>query len=137
MDVLLKPERLWSREEIFLQPCPIPKSAGIYAWYFQKIPSMIPVAGCVRSGDFVLLYAGIAQKAPSTNGRPPSTQTLYDRIRYHVLVNAEGSTLRLTLGCVLAADLGIELRRVGSGERFTFARGENVLSDWIATNARV
>jgi hypothetical protein len=137
MEVLLKPERLWSREEIFAKPCPIPKSAGIYAWYFQRMPSKVPVAECVRWGDYVLLYAGIAPKAPPRNGRPPSTQTLFDRIRYHLRGNAEGSTLRLTLGCLLAADLGIELRRVGSGNRFTFACGEKILSDWMATNARV
>jgi hypothetical protein len=101
------------------------------------MPSNIPVAGCVRSGDYVLLYAGIAPKAPSANGRPPSTQTLFDRIRYHLRGNAEGSTLRLTLGCLLAAALGIELRRVGSGNRFTFAKGERILSDWMAANARV
>lgn len=30
-----------------------------------------------------------------------------------------GSTLRLTLGCLLAEQLGIQLRRVGSGARVT------------------
>ena len=49
--------------------------------------------------------------------------------------NAEGSTLRRTLGCLLAEQLGIELRRVGSGRRFTFLRGEQALSGWMAQNA--
>ena len=40
-----------------------------------------------------------------------------NRIRYHFRGNAEGSTLRLTLGCLLIKPLGIELRRVGSGKR--------------------
>jgi hypothetical protein len=51
--------------------------------------------------------------------------------------NAEGSTLRLSLGCLLADQLGIELRRVGSGNRMTFSSGEERLSAWLADNARV
>jgi hypothetical protein len=51
--------------------------------------------------------------------------------------NAEGSTLRLTLGCLLADELGIELRRVGSGKRFTFSTGEKRLSEWMEANARI
>ncbi len=46
----------------------------------------------------------------------------------HYAGNAEGSTLRKTLGCLLADELGIELRRVGSGTRKTFVDGEHRLS---------
>ena len=46
-----------------------------------------------------------------------------ERIPYHYQGNAEGSTLRLTLGCPLSEELDIELRRVGSGKRGTFAEG--------------
>ena len=51
--------------------------------------------------------------------------------------NAEGSTLRLTLGCLLAKTLEIELRRVGSGKRRTFADSESALSAWMGENAFV
>ena len=51
--------------------------------------------------------------------------------------NAEGSTLRKTLGCLLSDELGIQLRRVGSGRRRTFAEGEQGLSAWMADNAFV
>jgi len=51
--------------------------------------------------------------------------------------NAEGSTLRLSLGCLLARKLGIELRRVGSGDRMTFTSGERMLSAWMVENASV
>jgi hypothetical protein len=57
------------------------------------------------------------------------------RIRYHYSGNAAGSTLRLNLGCLLAERLGIQLRRVGSGQRLTFAAGEARLSAWMADNA--
>ncbi|WP_376766154.1 GIY-YIG nuclease family protein [Arthrobacter mobilis] len=55
-----------------------------------------------------MLYIGIAWKEPPRNGTRPSTQTLWHRIRYHYRGNAEGSTLRLTLGCHLAGHLGSE-----------------------------
>jgi hypothetical protein len=38
---------------------------------------------------------------------------------------------------MLAEQLGIELRRVGSGKRMTFGPGEAILSDWMAENAYV
>jgi hypothetical protein len=63
-----------------------------------------------------------------------STQNLRTRIRYHFRGNAEGSTLRLTLGCLL----GLDLRRVGSGRRMTFGtRGEAELTGWMSQHARV
>jgi GIY-YIG catalytic domain len=70
------------------------------------------------------------------NGRSSKT-TVHQRVRYHYTGNAEGSTLRLTLGCLLSEELGIELRGVGSGKRRTFSTGEQLLSSWMATNAFV
>jgi hypothetical protein len=85
-----------------------------------------------------LLYTGISPSRPPTNGKPPSRQSLYHRIRYHYTGNAEGSTLRKTLGVLLAHELGIQLRRVGSGTRRTFGpAGEATLSQWMAENALV
>ena len=86
----------------------------------------------MRSAELTLLYVGISPKPPPITGTP-SRQTLRTRIRYHYRGNAEGSTLRLTLGCLL----GIELRRVGSGRRMTFAAGEQTLNEWLDRNARV
>src|SRR5262249_17400710 len=83
------------------------------------------------------LYAGISPNRPPQNRRPTSKQTLRDRIKYHYTGNAEGSTLRKTLGCLLADALGIQLRRVGSGNRMTFVEGEQALSAWMAENACV
>ena len=85
-----------------------------------------------------LLYAGISPKEPPQNGRAPSRQNLRTRVRTHYAGNAEGATLRKTLGCLLADEFaGIELRRVGSGKRMTFVEGEGLLSAWMATHALV
>lgn len=83
------------------------------------------------------LYAGISPSQPPRNGKPPSQQNIRKRVTYHYRGNAEGSTLRKTLGCLLADELGIELRRVGSGTRRTFAAGEALLSQWMDENALV
>jgi hypothetical protein len=65
---------------------------------------------------------------------PTSRQNLRLRVRYHFRGNAEGSTLRLTLGCLI----GLQLRRVGSGNRLTFTpSGEAKLSEWMGANAFV
>jgi len=59
-------------------------------------------------------------------------------MRDHFSGNAEGSTLRLTLGCLLSEPLNIRLRRVGSGRRRTFTNpGEIVLDTWMARHALV
>lgn len=76
---------------------------------------------------------GISPSKPSI-----SRQQLKERVRQHYNNNAFGSTLRLTLGCLLADELGIELSRVGSsGKRLTFVDGEQALSNWMEANALV
>jgi hypothetical protein len=130
-------DRLYSRSEVLARPSPVPKQPGVYAWYFKEVPPGVPTAGRDEHGELTLLYVGIAPKAPPANGAKPSSQRLFHRIRYHYRGNAEGSTLRLTLGCLLSEQLGITLRRVGSGTRLTFADGEQRLSEWMSENAFV
>ena len=136
-DQLTHPTRLWSRPNILARPCPVPAEPGVYAWYFAEVPPGVPTQGCAVRDGCTLLYVGISPSAPPANGKPPSRQNLRTRVRYHMRGNAEGSTLRLSLGCLLSARLGIELRRVGSGGRRTFARGEARLSAWLERSARV
>jgi hypothetical protein len=133
---LLKPPKLWTRAEVLARPCPVPASAGVYAWFFDWCPQGIRPEELVRSFGFVLLYVGIAPSRPSASGKS-SSQTLRSRLRFHFQGNAEGSTLRLSLGCLLSRSLGIELRRVGSGQRMTFGAGERALDDWLERNARI
>ena len=135
--LLFEPERLWSRQEVLEKPSPVPRQPGVYAWYFRELPPHVPVNNCHILGTNTLLYVGISPKEPPKNGSAPSKQNLFHRIRYHYRGNAEGSTLRLTLGCLLSERLGIQLRRVGSGTRMTFGDGENILSQWMHENAFV
>jgi hypothetical protein len=115
----------------------VPQLSGIFAWYFDAPLPLIDIQHCHRIGGHVLLYVGISPKAPPFEGNP-SRSTLRKRIRTHYRGNAEGSTLRLTLGCLLASTLGIELRRVGSGTRYTFTNpGEQALDRWMDQHAFV
>ena len=133
----LKTGRLYSRAEVLSKPCPVPSDPGVYAWFFQNPPSIIPIDDCLERDGLTLLYVGISPK-PVTKSGKASPQRLRHRVRYHFQGNAEGSTLRLSLGCLLKSDLEIQLRRVGSGRRMTFTPyGEEALSEWMDKNAFV
>jgi hypothetical protein len=115
----------------------------------MRLPTeLLNVDDCLKRNGLTLLYTGISPKRPPANGATPSKQTLRTRIRYHYRGNAEGSTLRKTLGILLSDELDIELRRVGSGKRMILhakdhggvsdsGAGESRLSVWMAENALV
>lgn len=135
-DDLLQPDKLWSRAEVLTPPSPVPALPGVYAWWFREVPSVLASKDCLILDGLTLLYVGISPKRPPITGKS-SQQNLRTRIRYHYRGNAEGSTLRLTLGCLLSERLGISLYRVGSGKRMTFCDGEDLLSNWMGRNAFV
>lgn len=137
VDALLVPDRLVSRTEALCRPSPVPAQSGVYAWHFDVPPSGVPTEGVHRTPSGYLLYIGIAPRAPRRSDNKPSNQNLRKRVRNHFRGNAAGSTLRLTLGSLLADDLGIHLRRTGRTERLTFGAGEAALSTWMAEHARV
>jgi GIY-YIG catalytic domain-containing protein len=119
-------------------PCPVPKHAGAYAWYFRQALPGVPTTGCHMFKGLWLLYVGICPNKPPKNGKAPSKRTLVNRLADHLTGNAEGSTLRKTLGCLLSEPLGIHLTRVGSGRRHTFTNvGEQILDSWLDENALV
>jgi hypothetical protein len=135
---LLHPKHLYTASEVLGPPCPVPTSPGVYAWYFDAALPLIDITSCHRIDGRALLYVGISPKAPSLKGLPPSRSALRTRIRTHYRGNAEGSTLRRTLGCLLSAQLAIQLRRVGSGGRYTFTNpGEQALDRWMDRHAFV
>jgi hypothetical protein len=134
---LTRPERLWTRREVIAKRCPVPRESGLYGWFFRSGRLPVPTNGCAAVGDWLFLYLGISPSRPVSPTGKPTRYTLRHRILFHMKRNAEGSTLRLSLGCLLADRLGIELRRVGSGSRMTFGPGEAALSNWLEENARI
>ena len=114
MEEFINPKRLYSRQEILSKPSPIPEIFGVYGWYFKSIPTLVPTEGCVMHQKKTLLYVGIS---PDKKNKPQSKQHLKKRITNHYKGNAEGSTLRRSLGILLTQESNYPLRRVGSGKR--------------------
>lgn len=106
-----------------------PATAGAYAWFFRTVPSGVPTENCLTRDGMTLLYVGISPENPQSAG------TLRTRLRFHYRGHAEGSTLRLTLGCLLEPILGTVLRR--SGRRLIFGSAEQQLSQWMAEHTAV
>jgi hypothetical protein len=133
----VEPSNVFSREGVLARPSPIPPTAGVYGWWFDTSPGDLDTSSCTVWNGLTLLYTGISPTRPPSNGKAASRSHLRQRIQTHYTGNAEGSTLRKTLGCLLADELGLELRRVGSGSRRTFVLGEPVLSQWMSRHAFV
>jgi hypothetical protein len=129
------PDKTFSRSEVMCRPTPVPAVNGIYFWWFKDIPPGVPTEGCITQDRYTLLYVGIS---PDKKGKPNSRANLRQRIKTHYSGNAEGSTLRRTLGVLLATESNFPLRRVGSGKRTTFTHpGEQWLDHWMEQNAKV
>lgn len=120
---------LYTWNELELVPHLPPPTAGVYAWFFKTIPPGVPTDSCSTRNGMALLYVGISP------GRRGSQETLQSRLHFHFRGHAEGSTLRLTLGCLLENQLGTVLRR--SGSRLIFGQAEKRLSQWMADNTAV
>ena len=129
------PGKTFSRAEVMSQPTPVPAINGVYFWWFKEIPPGVPTESCLTHEGYTLLYVGIS---PDKKGKPNSRANLKTRIKTHYRGNAEGSTLRRTLGVLLATESNFPLRRVGSGTRTTFTHlGEQWLDQWMEKNAKV
>ena len=121
------------RTDIMSGKVSLPQAPGVYAWCFRQLPPDVPSTGCLSHEGWPMHYVGIS---PDGRSRPSSRQGLRSRIRHHLGGNAEGSTLRRTLGILLAGQSGFPLRRVGSGKRMTLTHlGEQWLDDWLDKNA--
>jgi len=135
LESITNPVALYSRPEVLSTYSLLPSVPGIYGWFIKDIPGNVSIDGCVTKGPLTLLYVGIS---PDKIGKPNSRQNLRKRITTHFRGNAEGSTLRRSLGVLLAEESGYPLRRVGSGKRMTLTHsGEQWLDDWMTDNAFV
>jgi len=111
----------------------IPKTKGVYAWYFAHGKLNVPANPYFRVDDFELVYVGIAGKKPESKG------SLRDRIyNQHINGNAEGSTLRFSLGILLRRKGSLlELKRKGIIKKHIEWSNEDDLTEWICDNALV
>ncbi|WP_336646265.1 GIY-YIG nuclease family protein [Microbacterium sp. USHLN186] len=112
-----------------------PASPGIYGWWMKRGALDVPEAPYQEQNGHQLLYVGISPRKPSAAGRA-SNGNLRKRLVTHATKNASQSTLRRTLGVLLANDLGLTLGVHGGREHYG-AQGEALISRWLIENARV
>lgn len=107
-----------------------PNEKGIYAWFFTPGSLPVPEGPYETTDGYELLYVGIAPSGPT------SKSLLRPRLVRHATGDASRSTLRLTLGVLLAEKLdltlGIHKARPNWGPD-----GEARLSWWMNENARI
>ena len=112
-------------------PTMVPDKKGIYAWYFSPVPRRVPLRDYIQVGEWTLLYIGIA--GHELGGK----QTLRGRIlRRHLEDHCATSTLRVSLGCLLADDLGLRMVRTMKGS-LSFTDTEPLLTAWMLQHASV
>lgn len=129
--VLLAPTQTIPPSEVSRAPA-IP---GIYGWWFTPGSLPVPSREYVRFDGRELLYVGISPRRPTRDGRH-SGGNLRRRLRSHVRHNASTSTLRLTLGLLLAEQLGLQLGAYRGRAHFG-PDGEDRLSAWLEEHGQV
>ena len=112
-----------------------PKEKGIYGWLFTPGSLPVPDAPYAKTDGLELMYVGIAPRKPNRAGKESSSQ-LRVRLSAHARRDASRSTLRLTLGLLLAEELCLSLGTYG-GRLNWGPEGEARLTRWMNTNARV
>lgn len=107
-----------------------PKEKGIYGWYFSPGSLSVPAAEYTATDGYELLYVGIAPKDAL------SRSLLRPRLVRHATGDASRSTLRLTLGVLLANELGLSLG-IHQGRPNWGPDGEARLTRWLSEYARI
>lgn len=112
-----------------------PASPGIYGWWLKTSVLDVPEAPYQELDGHQLLYVGISPRKPSAAGHA-SNGNLRKRLVTHATGNASQSTLRRTLGVLLADELGLTFG-VHAGREHYGPQGEAFISRWLIENARV
>ncbi len=133
---LLHPSRFYRVSEINAMPALVPRLAGVYAWWFSKVPDGVPHEGIIQRDNLLLLYVGIAPRRPSAVGSV-SKRTLRNRLLNHCRGPIGSSTLRRTLVAILGAELRLSPIRRSNGKPSMSSEDESILSRWMDDHARV
>jgi hypothetical protein len=125
------PSALFTVEDVLKAPSAAPNEPGLYAWWFDKLPDDVPLAGAPEQTGFRLAYIGIASH------RPGSRRTLRQRLRNHCNGPIAASTLRRSLAAVLIDQLNLH-PFVGDSNKVKLPEDEEArLSKWLSTHGRV
>ena len=136
----VSPNRIWPRRE--LEKEPPPTSPGVYAWYFNiKLCNKL-LFNILDVGDPDYVKGRIFKKRWKRVYIGKGINLKRRILGYHFCGDADVSSLRMSLGCLLVKELKICLwkrPRPKEGEYgYTFGdEGEEKLSKWMAKNAWV
>ena len=114
-------------------PLLIPEQAGTYAVFFDSGTCLLERSGYLdfdqafppNLDGFDLLYVGA------------TSDSLRRRALQHVVGDSRTSSLRMTVGALLAGDLDLEPAGDGSRTYFNFGDGERRLTQWLCAHTRV
>lgn len=124
---LIPAARLWVDGSL------IPASPGVYGIFFDSAQLLLERSGYLefdsafplnRDG-FDLLYVGA------------TASDLRIRALQHLVGDSRSSSLRMTVGALLAEELALDPVGDGSRTYFSFGDGERRLSEWLAANTRL
>jgi hypothetical protein len=118
---------------IVAAPHQVPPDMGTYFIFFDSGQLLLERSGYLEFDDdfpisidgFDLLYVGATMSQ------------LRKRVLDHLTGNSRASSLRMTVGAVLALELGLEPIGDGSRTYFHFGDGEQRLTDWLVAHTRV
>ncbi|MGY4856845.1 GIY-YIG nuclease family protein [Cryobacterium sp. AP23] len=128
---LLSPDALTNLVDIGM----VPSKKGVYGWWFTPGILKVPSIAYTTAEGRELLYIGIAPRKPSAAGGV-SASHLKARITAHAMKDASRSTLRLSLGVLLADELGLVLG-IHKGRANWGPAGEPRLTRWMNEHARI
>lgn len=108
---------------------------GIYGWLFTRGSLAVPDAPYELTDGYELLYVGIAPRKTNGIGEEGASR-LRSRLRTHARGDASRSTLRLTIGILLAEELRLVLG-IHKGRANWGPDGEARLTCWMNKHARM
>jgi hypothetical protein len=128
---LLSPDALTNLVDVTT----VPRKKGVHGWWFTPGVLAVPSIAYTTAEGRELLYVGIAPRKPSAAGRE-SASHLKARITAHATKDASRSTLRLSLGVLLADELGLVLG-IHKDRANWGPAGELELTRWMNQHARI
>lgn len=134
IDQLIRPSKLFIPSTVLLSLDR--KAKGIYGWWFRENSLPVPAVGTAQSSAGSLLYVGVGPVGAN------SGSDLRIRLGNHISGNSTCSTLRRSLGCLLAEKLNLRFRvtRTSKGGKtlhYGLGEGEAILTAWMEAHASV
>lgn len=132
---LIHPDKLIPISDVIANPTQLPAHPGAYAYYVDVELPLVPIKECHKHNGLYLVYVDSSPQDEPV-GLTQRKGDVKKRVTGDTRRDARASTFRRSLGCLLADELGLQLRRINKNT-VTFHNGEKTLSEWIANHVSV